>query len=318
MAYLKEYQNAERKPSFVIVGAAKAGITSLTQYLSMHPDIDISKKESFYFNSKNFEENYLPYPLQRGLDEIIFEERAYKQLFNGNTKRIIGEVGTGYLYHHEESISKIKKTLGKGVKIFILLRNPIDRAYSAYMHFKKDCFEDLSFEESLEMETYRKKQGWDFMWHYTSLGLYYEQVKAYLEEFNNVSILFFDDLKKDTSSFMNSLYAQLSIEPRTEGYNQVFNPSTSTKYSWLQECITNGNPIKSLLRPMLKRLFSSKEKAYAGRSLKTENTYTYHTMSDAAFNKLSEFYQEDVEKLSELVNRDLTGWLTREKLEVIK
>lgn len=298
-----------RVPSFIVVGTAKAGTTSLAAYLSQHPEIEIPQKETFYFNALEFTDICLPYPLQRQDPEIVRSDRAYRQLFNSGNARILGEIGTGYLYHHRTAIPEIKRNLGRGVKIFIMLRNPIDRAYSAYMHFRKDCFEEISFKEALEMEYYRKLQRWDFMWHYTSLGLYYEQVKAYKEAFDNVEVLFFDDLKRDPEAFMQGIYRSLDVRPANGNYDRVKNPSGEARVRWLQQLITHENPVKSFLRPTFRRLLNSDKRAALRKYAKTKNLAAYEPMSEEVRNNLRAFFTKDVQQLSELLNKDLSHWL---------
>ncbi len=309
MAAINLNGKSGRVPSFLVVGTAKAGTTSLAAYLSQHPEIEIPQKETFYFNATEFRDICLPYPLQRQAPEIISSEAQYRKLFSSNGARVLGEIGTGYLYHHKSSIPLIKRMLGRGVKVMILLRNPIDRAYSAYMHFRKDCFEEIPFEEALEMEYYRKQQRWDFMWHYTSLGLYYEQVKAYMEAFDDVEVLYFDDLKADPNAFMNGVYSSLGVSPINGNFQRVKNPSGEARIKWVQELITHENPVKTLLRPTLRRLISNDRRAAMRKYAKAQNLKSYEPMSAEAREKLTTFFKDDVYKLSALLHKDLSHWL---------
>jgi len=127
-----------KKISFLFVGTAKAGTTSIYNYLLQHPDIFIPKKETFYFLRDIYEHNSLPYPKQRNPENLVLGTDAYRALYEDSNGKMSGEIGTGYLFSHEVSIPRIKEELGEEVKIVIILRHPVDRAYSSYRHFTKD------------------------------------------------------------------------------------------------------------------------------------------------------------------------------------
>ena len=139
-------------PNFLIVGAAKSGTSSLHQYLLQHPDIfmptfneeGLSLKEpQFLIKSK----------VEKRLHFGIWEWKEYLSIFEDvEEQKVIGEASVFYLYYYEEAIKNIKSRLGNDVKIIILLRNPVDRAFSAFLHVSKSVKESLSFEDALAQE----------------------------------------------------------------------------------------------------------------------------------------------------------------------
>ena len=134
-------------PDFLILGAAKAGTTSLFYYLSQHPNISTPnrKKEVHYFDL-----NY-----NRGID-------WYRNHFPQNNKRTLGASGVRNLCFeaspsymiYPPALERIKKDI-PSVKLIVLLRDPVERAYSHYRHNVRRGREKLSFRESLEAETER-------------------------------------------------------------------------------------------------------------------------------------------------------------------
>lgn len=296
------------KPDFVVVGTAKAGTTSLAHYLNGHPAISIPRKETFFFNSDAFASNCLPYPLQRLSSEVVYIQEDYHALYNKTKAAILGEVGTGYLYHYQEAIPKIKAVLGTQVPIFIVLRNPIDRAYSAYMHFKKDCFETGSFTEALELEGARINQHWDFMWHYKAMGFYYKQVKAYQQHFNRVQVCFFDDLQEDAKAFMEPIYDTLGLVSKNHHSSARKNPSGEPRFPWLQRFITHESPAKQVLRPLLRTFIGAEKRALLRKQLKAQNLKPSEQMAPETRRTLAQLYQKDVLQLSDLLEKDLTHW----------
>ena len=125
----------------------------------------------------------------------------YQSLFNKvSDEKAIGESTVLYLYYFEEAIKNIKYRLDKDVRIIIMLRNPVDRAFSAYTHVARSVKENLSFEDALEIESERLKHDETLtpMVMYKEMGLYYKMVKAYLDNFKNVHIIMYEDFKNDT------------------------------------------------------------------------------------------------------------------------
>ena len=298
-------------PKFLFVGTAKSGTTSIYHYLKQHPQVEIPMKETFFFMSELLKDNHLPYPKQRPKSDLILTEQAYMDLYRGiSSDKVSGEIGTGYLYHHEVSIPLIQKTLGTDVKIAIILRNPMDRCFSSYMHFVKDLFEDLSFEDSLEEEHIRIAENWDFMWHHKSLGYYANQVKAYQGAFKNVKVWLYDDLRNDSESTLHSMAQFIGIDPYDlPSSTKAYNPSGKAKNERLQKFITHENPVKAVLRPIFRAFFNQEKRERIRKGMKSRNLKKAEGPNNSTYDLLRESYEEDILKLSRLIDRDLNDWL---------
>jgi len=300
-------KNNKKLPNFLIVGAAKSGTTSLYYYLKEHPEICISKniKETFFFTGKDFKDvnkescNYGRY--------AVTSLERYKLLFNhcGN-KKVRGEVCVAYLFFYKESIQNIKKILSDKVKIIIVLRNPIDRAFSNYLHHVRDGCEKETFEKALSLEKERKRKKWWWGYYLIEAGMYYDQVKAYLENFSEVKIYLYDDLKKDPLSLVQDIYRFLEVNdsftPKSLGIK--YNVSGIPKNRFFYEIIFKSNPIKSVITPFIPRNLREKIIAIASQKLLKKPQMKPETRE-----YLKELYQEDVLKLQGLIKKDLTHWL---------
>ncbi len=227
------------KPGFLIVGAAKCGTTSLFHYLNEHPKIFIPEiKECRYFSQLGNDHQGLgaEYFVNTG----ISDENGYLELFKNQKDKLCGDISNDYLYYYERSIPNIKKLLGEDVKIIIILRNPVDRAYSNYMHSVRDGWEDSSFEEAIIKEPLRIQKNWAWPYHYVNVGRYFKQVKSYLDNFKNVKIYLFEDLK-NKQEFMNSLFSFLKLEPISYGKERKeYNISGYPKNKLFHSVITNN------------------------------------------------------------------------------
>jgi hypothetical protein len=135
-------------PDFLIIGAQKAGTTSLASYLAAHPCVVSPRfKEVHYFDlnyGKGIDWYRSHFPLGR--------RRRLKSLLRGRRLRA-GDATPYYLLH--PGVARRASDLIPAARIIILLRNPVDRAYSHYHHEVRLGMEPLSFEEAIDAETQR-------------------------------------------------------------------------------------------------------------------------------------------------------------------
>src|SRR5918994_968558 len=204
-------------PNFFIVGAQKAGTTSLYHYLNQHPQIYMSPvKEPFFFDH---EINSKGDVVVRGFAGRRQAPRyanleEYQALFRGvGGETAIGEASPLYIYA-PGTPERIKEYVPEARSV-ALLRNPADRAYSAYLHALRIGVEPLAdFAQALREEEERIRNGWHYVFHYRNRGLYYEQIKRYYEVFGreSVGVWLYDDLKEDPARMVRSVFRFLGVE----------------------------------------------------------------------------------------------------------
>ena len=299
-----------RMPNFSIVGAAKSGTSSLFHYLVQHPDIFIpAKKECRFFSEMS---DFLGGPKGRtNWDDSIpanFEE--YLSLFGtAGDAKAIGDVSPDYLYFYERSIGNIKKYLGENIKIIIILRNPVDRAYSHYLHYVRDGQETLSFEDALGQEESRIKDKWEFGWHYKNVSFYYAQTKAYLENFRQVKVYLYEDFSNGTRKLIKDMFEFLEVE-------SSFKSSLGTKYNvsgvprnkFLGRMILSPNPFKRVLKSILVPLLSKEKFKQLGAKVSAK-ALIRPEMNAETRTSLQSLFKDDIIRLQSLINRDLSAWL---------
>ena len=101
---------------------------------------------------------------------IIKDYNEYLELYkNVKTEKAIGDISPSYFYFSKYTIPLIKKYLGHDVKIIISLRDPIERAFSNFLHQKRLLYEKLDFHEALYEELNRKNKGFSDFWEYSVL-----------------------------------------------------------------------------------------------------------------------------------------------------
>ncbi|MGB3073860.1 MAG: sulfotransferase [Chitinophagales bacterium] len=300
-------------PNLLIVGAAKGGTTTLHYALDQHPQVFMSKKkEPGYFAWPEEELTFINNgKLVTKPRFLVNHLNDYLALFaDGKDKKIRGESSTTYLYFYEKTIANILciHPDPQSVNIVMALRNPVDRAFSQYMHKLRDGAESLDFEAALKMEVQRKAENWHFDYQYTERGLYYKQVKAYLENFKKVKVCLSEDLRKDPEGLVQSLEDFLEIDRIPLDFGDELNASGEPKSEALNKFLKKPNPVKKFLGNLLPKEIRRKMR------LKVQSTVYKYNLEKKELNPetrlaLKKIYREDILRLQDLIKRDLGSWI---------
>jgi hypothetical protein len=239
-AYHRLTSSLRAQPDFLIVGVMKGGTTSLFRYLAQHPDVlPPFRKEIKYFDC-----NYFEGPAWYGAHFPL------RTKFTDGTK-LTGEATPYYIYHptaHERIASALPQ-----IKIIIILRNPIDRAYSHYQHMVRVGREPLNFEDAIAAEPERlageaEKVAVDpryptykhLQYSYLSRGDYLPQIQRWHSLFpkERMLILRSEDLYQEPAATMEQTQAFLGLKawhPKKDygvfkgGSYEPMQPSTRAK-----------------------------------------------------------------------------------------
>jgi hypothetical protein len=293
-------------PNFFLVGAAKAGTTSLARYLSQHPDIFIPElKEPKYFS---IQDKYFPHrgPLDELVDaQIVRDLDSYVRLYSSAAHvKARGDASIDYLFY--EKVPARIHALIPDAKILIVLRNPVDRAFSSYVHMVRDGRENLSFEDAIAAEARRRGDNWEFFWQYVELGMYFQQVKRYLDIFGKeqVMILLYDQLVNDPAVFCRTIFSFLDVDTACQvDVSQKHNVSGIPTNRIMYNLFNRKNILKSLFRNFIPAPIRKTMKAGCSR-LDKKIAINATTRSE-----LLNLYASDIRKLEELLAVDLHIWL---------
>ena len=295
-------------PNFFIVGAARSGTTSLDRYLGQHPEIYMApRKEVNFFTADHFPRTG---PGDERINrEVIRDKNQYAQLFAGVAgDKAIGESSVFYLCY-PGTAERIAQTV-PNAKIIMVLRDPVDRAYSAYLHLVRNGREHLGFAEALSREEERRQKGFEPMWWYKELGRYYQQVTQYLDVFGTqrVKVLLYDELFAKPWQVLRDVFVFLGVQEdvvidTTVHYNHGGVPKYWRLYMLLDNFIAEPNAlekcIKSLVPARLRAAYANKAMSMLLRPV---------PMDPKVHAQLKSYFAEDVRKLEELLHRDLCHW----------
>ncbi len=299
-------------PDFIIAGAAKCGTTSLSRYLDAHPEIYLPSRELNFFpfwneqSGKNVQSDYkvLNHPFITRLD-------IYKKYYKNVKAPVKGEKSVSYFYPSFskatiKNIIRIHPDPGK-LKLIILLRNPVDRAFSQYIH-NRDFHEKLSFDEAVEAWPQREKEGWIPAYDYLGAGLYAEPMASYMQHFSQIKVYLFEDLKNNPEKVLGDLYTYLGVsEMLTGNYTIRYNVSKIPRNKlihYLYQGLIAYNPLKYVLKYMM-----TDERFQALKLKLVSYTHYKPEVPDETRRRLVQYYKKDITALQKLINRDLSHWM---------
>lgn len=204
----------KRWPNFFIVGATKAGTTSLYSYLRQHPEIFMpgEVKEPHYFAQVH------PSNAQRYASPVyINDQEAYLKLFSGSPAvPVIGEASPSYLWC-ERAPGRIA-AVSPEAKILVALRDPVERAYSHYLMDYREGMQHRPFFDALQADWRSERKGWAVSFLYVELGFYARQIARYFKQFGRqrVLVVLYDDLLKlrnGQSAVLTDILTFLGVDP---------------------------------------------------------------------------------------------------------
>ena len=289
-------------PNFLCIGAAKAGTTTLYEILIQHQDIYLPKiKEPHFFD---YEENY-----QQGVKWYS------KHFFEGHQgEKAVGEITPSYLYI-EKVAKRICFDLGKDIKLIILLRNPVDRAYSHYIFNVKRGFESFSFHDVMNTVNEEERISKGFVeklrYSYISRGLYANQIKRFLEYFpmdNMKMILFEEDFIRNRDNTLSAIQRFLNINEITLNTDIKSNKASISRNEYIKDMLYK----KSKLRKIAKLFLPSMELRHRVKNfLKRVNEKPYKPQElpiHIRKNVMEKHFKGDIHRLEDLIKRDLSYW----------
>lgn len=274
-------------PNFLIIGAARSGTTSVYHNLSEHPDIIIPvKKEPQFFTSQ----------WERGLDwyQALFADYA--------GQKAIGEASMSYTYpDYTQTPTRIYELL-PDTRLIYILRNPVERTFSHYLYYRHySKVETLDFEQAL--------QNWDI---YLGTSRYYEWIEKYLHYFDRqkLLIIFFEEYVANPQANLWQIFRFLDVDSTFVPTNLTLKTNASFK-PWserlfqLYRRFSLSRPriwLESLLPQHARPVIRNKIRAVLGQKQSTPQ------MAAETRSYLQAYFQPQVERLEQFLNRDLSIW----------
>lgn len=296
------------RPTFLIIGTAKAATTSLYHYLTQHPGIFMSPvKEPRFFHV----EGQAPAPagsVNEGMNpETVYTLADYEALFaEAHPEQARGEASPVYLYS-PRAAARIHHHM-PDARLVAVLRDPADRAHSHYLHLRRLGREPCEdFAEALAQEEARIAAGWEWSWHYRRMGYYDAQLARYAARFGpeQVRVYLYEDVQQDPDAVVRNLLAFIGADPdiavdTAAEYNTGGAPGSGLLYGMATRY---DHPLRRVLRPLIPERLRPR---LLGRLRR--KALPRPTLDPAVRADLVRGYRDDLLRLEERLGRDLSAW----------
>jgi hypothetical protein len=292
-------------PNVFILGAAKAGTTTLFEQLRQLPAVYFPfSKEPLFFSQDGMYDNGLSW----------YADTFYKEA-KGYAAR--GDASPHYLYWSEKVAPRLAQAYPEPPKMIVLLRDPVARAYSWYWNMVREGNETLPFEEALVCEAERLQTNWTALekqgsmkYGYVQGSRYATQLKPFLDAFSreNFHFVLYDDLKDDLQTILQGVLQFLGLDDEQRRFEQVqSNPAAMPRSMNLQRWLRRQSTWREWLKPIIpiKARYQMKEKLLQ-MNLR-ESSYPPINPKTAA--ELRDQLADEVMQLQDIIKRDLRGWL---------
>jgi hypothetical protein len=270
-----------RLPDFLVIGAMRSGTSSLARYLRAHPSVCLATQKEVHFFDRNFD---------RGIEWYL---RQFPCDHPGHTT---GEATQTYLFD-EDALDRMASLVPEA-RLIVLLRHPIDRAYSHYWLNRARGREDLDFDSAIAAEARRVGNGGlneRFWYSYLGRGRYAAQLQALSLRYprGQVLIHLFDELRDAPTATYASICRFIGVEDRHRPPNlgTVVNPYVTFR----------SLRLRSLSLRLPRRLH---------RAIGRLNTKpgSYPPMAPELRRRLIDGFEDEIASLESWLERDLSAW----------
>ena len=306
-------RSASVVPNFLIAGAAKCGTTSLYHYLKQHPDVFMSEVKEPNFLYRGIGCTHVDSSFPQSERSSTFSFDSYCRHFEkGDGHKAVGEASTTTVFYYDRAIPAIRRYLGDP-RILIILRDPVQRAYSNYNYLLRDMRETLPFEEALRVEEMRTKQGYGLMWRYKAVGLYAGQVRAFQDNFSRVKVLLYDDLKRNPALQIDQIYRFLEVDPGfVPDVSRTHNVSAVPINAAFNALFVKPAGLHRIMRKVGGGLLGNKRWIQLRERIRRLNLQKPKPMPTDIERELRQYFKKDILSLQDCIQRDLSMWLKNE------
>ncbi|HXE80307.1 MAG TPA: sulfotransferase domain-containing protein [Vicinamibacterales bacterium] len=271
-------------PTFLIVGAQKAGTTSLADLLRRHPRIGMaSTKEVHYFDRQR----------DYGL-------RWYTSRFRRVADRPVRFEATPNYMYAPVALPRMARVLPDTVRFVAILRDPVDRAYSHYWHSRRVGAITVSFEEALRLEPRYLAEGQRAWWSLVDRGRYLRQLQRFTEAMgrDRLLVVLFDDLLRDPAGTADRIAEFVGVEPLGAAWGPLPRSNRARRRVVPAAMMRVLSKLPSIVSNRIRR----------GLIHVLSVPFTPPPMNPATRAELAAVFRADNDALAEWLGRDLSGW----------
>ena len=289
-------------PDFLIVGAAKSGTSSLHLYLDEHPGVVMPRiKETWFWHQPENPNR----AMTRRNPKLPVTLDQYSALYDRRAGAVYGEATPSYLYYHQLTIDKLKRLHPnwEALKIIIILREPISKIKSHYRFARQKNLdpEQLSLAKAIAAEERRLAENEVLLdMFYVDNTRYAAQVKAYIDNFPNVKIYLYEDLRERPEWLIQDLYRYIGVD------DTFTPPSLGKRVNKSRSRVVPRNWFAARYNGRLRRYRERWGGAFRG--IIDTVFFTDARFEPATLDHLKTVFAPEVAELERVIGRDLTHW----------
>ena len=299
-------------PNFFVIGAPKAGTTALYHCLRQHPNVYMSPiKEPYYFAFDGEPPVFAGPGGKYFRRAAVWKPSDYLSLFAKVTcERAVGEASSLYLWT-PLAAQQIRNNVPHA-KLIAILRQPVDRAYSNYWHIKRSGVEsERTFVEALRLEKSRQQEGWPGYYFYRQQGYYYTQLRLWFDLFprEQIQVHLYEDWNTVPHTLLRDLFRFLEVD---ENFTPELKRRNVTQISRLPSLNWHATR-PAILERTLTPLLPTRLQDWLTAGLRAFNTRfnltTPPPLDPELRRQLTTDFRDEILKLQDLLQRDLSHWL---------
>lgn len=287
----------QRKIDLFIIGAPKSATTSLKNYLSSHQDIAVSEEKelTFFVNDDEY---------VKGEEELWGDYYASQNL----SGKVLVAKNVSVMYS-EKALLRIKEHNSK-IKLVMILRNPVDRAYSAYWYARRKGWENLeTFEEAAFADPLRFGGDWirEGGCAYLEHGCYAKYVDLVERIFgkDSLRVYFLEDLKKRPQEICNELFDWVGVERKSISFvRERFNKAATVRSRAVVSLLRlKPGLVRTVVTTLIPRRVRNKLKAFIAKL--NEKPFEVPKLDQKTRSALIDYFEPHNEKLKDRLQVDL-------------
>lgn len=299
-------------PNFLMIGAPRTGSTALHNALSERPDFFLPQAKETHFFSADADVSVqellalgVPYRITASADE-------YAQFFAGaESFGHRGEIDPSILARAPHAIPKLRAHLGNDTKWIVVLRQPVERAYSHYLLHTRQLSEAYPFETYVNVVSPRTAHEIVALDRYFGMSFYFEALSLFFQGFGRKSclVLLYDDLRNDPDAFLRTILEFLNAD---SGLVPSLVPETNAggaPKNFIWRLRAPHHPLRIVARSYLPQGLRRYARSVIRWRKPEAQDYVRTSLKAETRARLMPRYREDILRTQDLIERDLTHWL---------
>jgi Sulfotransferase family len=297
-----------RFPEFVVIGAARSGTTALHSYVQQHPQVFMPEAKEPNFFSFEGETLTCKGPGADFINNSITRLDTYLNIFADVPETTIcGEASPLYLFT-PKTAARIKHHIPHA-RLVVILRNPIEQAYSHFLYATKMAVEtEPDFVTALSLEDERLAAGWQPLFGYSDFPRYAEQLERFFEHFprEQFFIRTYEDFRGDAPGLLKELFEFIGVDSEFQpDMSNKPNAGGVPKFRALQNFLMRPNPVTGAIS----RVMPLRLRMAIRDQIATMNMKKADVMPPEARRILKQRLSDEIRALEKLIDRDLSAWL---------